>query len=388
MIKYFFVLTLLVAVVAPAQAATQKLSVCASGGLSTSTRHNFQMSYVSEDFQQLNGGSLTDLAQLKELTCLQYLDATDKNLKGNIANFGKLTNLEVLSLHTNPEVTGDICVFLGATRLRSLKLAFDPKINGNISCLKNLTNLETFAMTYTQISGDLSVFANMPNLKELYVNGTKIQGDICSLKNLTNLEELGIADEAGNPKITGDLACLDNLKNLKKVSIYNTGTTNCEQFTKSHPVLQQGGKTKSGKKIGGGCSKQSQSSLENTNISSERKIGKDVQTEARGQPNYNRETRAGVIKPENGNILTKIWGTIGSFLARLPVIGGLVGGLKEDEGSFRQDGGEPVNEDGAGPPPGGAGPGGCKSREECESFCSKKENFETCSKFTPAGDRR
>ncbi|MCL4366100.1 hypothetical protein M1437_02635, partial [Patescibacteria group bacterium] len=197
---------------------------CSAGGLTTSTNKVFQMMYPNETFLQLtNIDLLKDVSQLKDLTCLQYLDATDRTVKGDIANSKNLTNLEVFSLYSNPDVSGDICSLSGATKLRSLKFAFDPKITGDIACLKNLTKLETFAMTHTQISGDISVFANMPNLKAIYVGGTNVKGDICSLAKLTNLEELGIADEyPGNPDITGDLSCLDNLQKLKRVSIYNT----------------------------------------------------------------------------------------------------------------------------------------------------------------------
>lgn len=39
----------------------------------------------------------------------------------------------------------------------------------------------------------------------------------------------------------------------------------------------------------------------------------------------------------------------------------------------------------SGPQPGQdfTGPGGCKSREECDAYCSKPENFKTCSEFRP-----
>ncbi|MBI2330170.1 hypothetical protein HYU94_02175 [Candidatus Daviesbacteria bacterium] len=263
------------------------LGVCSSGGLTTSTNKVFQMMYPGETFLQLtNIDLLKDVSQLKDLTCLQYLDATDRTVKGDIVNLKDLTNLEVFSLYSNPDVSGDICSLSRATKLRSLKFAFDPKITGDISCLKNLTKLETFAMTYTQISGDLSVFANMPNLKAIYINGTKINGDICSLKKLTSLEELGIADEVGNPDITGDLSCLDSLQKLKRVSLYNTGATNCEQFTKSHPNIAQMGKTGSGRPAGGGCSKESQETMVNAAEKYEKKIGKEAQTEARGKVDY------------------------------------------------------------------------------------------------------
>lgn len=270
------------------QEAKKILAACSSGGLTTSTNKVFQMMYPNETFLQLaNIDLLKDVSQLKDLTCLQYLDATDRTVKGDIANLKSLTNLEVFSLYSNPDVSGDICSLSGATKLRSLKFAFNPKVIGDISCLKNLIKLETFAMNHTQISGDISVFANMPNLKAIYVSGTNVKGDICSLSKLTNLEELGIADEyPGNPDITGDLACLNNMQKLKRVSIYNTSTTNCEQFTKSHPSIAKMGKTESGRPAGGGCSKESLKTLVDVAQKYEKKTGKEVQTEVRGKPNY------------------------------------------------------------------------------------------------------
>ncbi|MBI2151657.1 hypothetical protein HYU21_02960, partial [Candidatus Woesearchaeota archaeon] len=267
------------------------LSPCSSGSLTTSVHKRFQMVYTNEDFLQIdNIDLLKDVSQLNDLTCLQYMDATDRTIKGDIAHLKNLINLEVFSLYSNPEVSGDICSLAGATYLRSLKFAFNPKITGDISCLKGLTKLETFAMTHTQISGDLSVFTNMPNLKAIYVSGTNVKGDICVLSNLTNLEELGIADEyPGNPDVTGDLSCLDNLQKLKRVSIYNTGTTNCEQFTKSHPNIVQMGQTESGRPAGGGCSKESLKTLVDVAQKYERKIGKEVQTEVRGISDYNKQ---------------------------------------------------------------------------------------------------
>ncbi len=266
------------------------IAPCQSGGLTTSVYKDFQMMYPNEDFIRIdNIDLLTDVSQLKELTCLQYLDATDRTIKGDIANLKNLINLEVFSLYSNPEVYGDICSLAGAVNLRSLKFAFNPKVTGNISCLKDLTKLETFAMTHTQISGDISVFANMPNLKAVYVSGTNVSGNICAFSKLTNLEELGIADEyPGNPDITGDLSCLDSLQKLKRVSIYNTDTTNCEQFTKSHPNIAQMGPTESGRPAGGGCSKESLKTLVDVAQKYEKKIGKEVQTEVKGKPDYNK----------------------------------------------------------------------------------------------------
>jgi len=363
------------------------LGSCSSGGLTTSTNKVFQMTYPDETFQQLtNTDLLKDVSQLKDLTCLQYLDATDRNVKGDIADLKNLTNLEVFSLYSNPDVSGDICSLANATKLRSLKFAFDPKTTGDISCLKNLSKLETFAMTHTNIKGDISVFANMPNLKAIYLSGTYVRGNICSLSKLTNLEELGIADEyPGNPDITGDLACLNNLQKLKRVSIYNTGTTNCEAFTKSHPNLAQT-TTESGKQGGGGCSKESMKTLVDYGQKYEAKIGKEVQTEVRGQPNYNKERTGGLgpqgsgennrreVRQDDRNFFQKLVSSILGIFGRKPQPNG--------ERSTQGENG-PVRDSQGQTPPGGVGPGGCKSRSECETFCSKSENFEICSKFAP-----
>ena len=350
--------------------SNSSLAPCSSGDLSTSTRKIYQMAYPNETFLQLtNTDALKDVSQLKDLTCLQYLDATDRDVEGDIANLKNLTNLEVLSLYSNPDVSGDICSLAGAINLRVLKFAFDPKITGDISCLKNLTKLETFAMTHTQIEGDISVFANMPNLKAIYVSGTNVKGSICSLKNLTKLEEMGIADEyPGNPDITGDLSCLDALQKLKRVSIYNTSTTNCEQFTRSHSNIAQMGKTDSGQSSGGGCSEESKKTLVDVAQKYERKIGKEFQTEIRGQsrpPQSNQSTS--LARSWNQNILTRFI----SWVRRLLGISSpdLPFPEKEEPNQVRLQ----------------TGPGGCRSQAECDAYCDKLENRDKCNQFAPPG---
>ncbi|MBI2046912.1 hypothetical protein HYT26_01980 [Candidatus Pacearchaeota archaeon] len=250
---------------------------------------DYKMLYPDKDFIQIgNKEMLKDLEQLKDLTCLQYLDATEWGIKGDIANLKNLVNLEVLSLYSNQDVYGDVCSLSGATKLRSMKFAFDDKVYGDISCLKNL-NLETFAMTYTKISGELSSLSHMTGLKALYISGTNISGDISSLGNLTNLEELGISDEyPGNSQITGDLASLDNLTKLRKVSLYKMKVTNCKHFTEAHSNVGQGG-----------CSEKSQSTLQDPNKIAERKIGKEVYG---GKPKE--------------NLFTKIFGWIKGLFKR------------------------------------------------------------------------
>lgn len=361
----------------------ENIGPCSSGGLTTSTNKVFQMTYPAEDFQQLtNTDLLRDVSQLKDLTCLQYLDATDRTVKGDIKDLRNLVNLEVFSLYSNPDVSGDICFLADSTKLRSLKFAFDPKITGDIACLKKLTKLETFAMTHTQIKGDISVFANMPNLKAIYVSGTNVKGNICSLSKLTNLEELGIADEyPGNPDITGDLSCLNNLQKLKRVSIYNTKTTNCEAFTKSHPNLSET-TTESGKQGGGGCSKESMKTLVDYAQKYEAKIGKEVQTEVRGQPNYQpgslsaRGNYPGPVKEPNVFQRLVMW--VFSLFRKAPP--GAPGPDFQNDPRGPQNGRDDENPNQIRSQ---AGPGGCRSQSECDVFCNKPENREACSKFTP-----
>ncbi len=294
------------------------LEPCQSGGLTTSIFKDYQMIYPNEDFLRIdNRDSLNDLEQLKDLTCLQYLDATDWGVKGDIANLNNLVNLEVLSLYSNPEVYGDLCSLSGLTKLRILKFAFDPKVYGDISCLKNL-NLETFAMTYTNISGGLSDLSHMTKLKAVYVSGTGISGDISSLSELTAIEELGISDEyPGNPNIVGDLSSLDKLTKLKKVSLFSTRATNCEQFTNAHPNIPQGG-----------CSKDSLKTLRVHNIRAEKKIGKeryegpppDYGNEAEDAPGDKQTDERGQVpvqeQESKGNIFTRIFGWIKNLFRR------------------------------------------------------------------------
>ncbi len=364
------------------------LDPCKSGELTTSAHKDYQMVYTNESFIRLdNKDLLKDLEQLRDLICLQYLDATDHGIKGDAANLKKLTNLEVLSLYSNPEVYGDICSLSGATKLRILKFAFDPKVYGDISCLKNL-NLETFAMTYTKIYGDLSNLSHMTNLKAVYISGTDISGDISHLNQLTNLEELGISDEyPGNPNITGDLASLDNLTKLKKVSMYSTKTTNCEHFTKMHPNIQQGG-----------CSKESLKTLEVHNIRAEKKIGKDryegPPPDYRNEANERADDRQDETfeeRNDKGNIFTRFFGWFKNLFRKsqdLPLDGNKQFGKPENDEEESYDN-VPRDVNRQRPQ---AGPGGCRSQAECDAFCSKPENNEACSKFAkpegPDGEER
>lgn len=248
--------------------------VCEYNGLKTEYGYNYQApgaksEYGNEKFVHLiDPKVIKKLELLKGLTCLESADFYNQGISGNLESLKDLTSLKVLSLHTNPDVSGDVCVFGKTTKLKSLKLAFDEKIYGDISCLKDL-NLDTFAMTCTKISGDLSDLSHMTNLKALYLGGTDVTGDVSALSGLTNLEELTLSDaEVDGQKFYGDLSSLDNLKKLRRIAIYNTKATNCQHFHEMHPNIE------------GGCSEESKSRVIDTNLVSEKIIGKEVQNNA------------------------------------------------------------------------------------------------------------
>jgi Leucine-rich repeat (LRR) protein len=184
---------------------------------------------------------LSNLSQLSGLNCLQYMDFYKSGLTGDLSSLGSLSDLVVFNMNNNPGIYGDVCALSKAKNLRTLRLAFNPQVTGDISCLKDL-NLDTFAVTGTQITGNLSDLSHMTNLKELYLGGTSVEGDIASLSKLTKFEELVISDsQEKRPKVYGDLSSLKDLKKLRRVALYNISATNCEQFTRDHPNILEGG---------------------------------------------------------------------------------------------------------------------------------------------------
>lgn len=261
------IILILVLIVFISSVSAQEL--CEYNGIKTKFDYPYQapgekIEYKDEKFvSMVDSKVVKNLEQLKGLICLEFADFYNQGISGDLETLKDLTNLKVLNLHTNPGVSGDVCTLSKATKLKSLKFAFDEKVYGDISCLKDL-NLDTFAMTYTKISGDLSDISHMTNLKALYLSGTDIAGDISALSKLINLEELTISDpEFKDSKIHGDLTSLDNLKKLRRVALYNMDVTNCKHFHETHPSIEEGG-----------CSVESAATLKNTNLESEKIIGK------------------------------------------------------------------------------------------------------------------
>lgn len=261
LVLVLFILTTLISASSPCEYNNLKTKID-----SPYYEEGIKIEYKDEQFVMLSDPkTIKNLEQLKGLECLEYADFYYQNISGDLENLKNLKALKVLSLHTNPEITGDVCIFGDATKLKSLKFAFNVKVDGTISCLSKL-NLETFAMTYTNISGDLSDLSHMSNLKALYISGTNIVGNVSALSNLINLEELTLTNAVENgSRFYGDLAALDNLTKLKKVSLYNMDVINCGHFHEVH------------RNIEGGCSEESASTIIDPNVESEKIIGKQTE---------------------------------------------------------------------------------------------------------------
>ncbi len=126
-------------------------------------------------------GTVKSLKDLKQLTNLEYLSASQLSLK-SITYVGSLTKLRVLYLQRN-SIT-------------------------DISALSKLTKLEVLSLNGNQISS-ISSLASLTKLRELYLRENKIK-TITALSKLTKLEIL----EIGNNSIQKT----DSLKKLTKLT--------------------------------------------------------------------------------------------------------------------------------------------------------------------------
>ena len=107
---------------------------------------------------------VTSLKDMKKFTNLEYLDASNLNLK-SITPLGGLKKLRVLYLQRN--------------------------MISDISVLKKMSNLEVLSLNGNQIA-DLKPLSKLKSLRKLYLKENKIKS-IVPLKGLVNLKELYLA---------------------------------------------------------------------------------------------------------------------------------------------------------------------------------------------------
>ncbi|MCL4366101.1 hypothetical protein M1437_02640 [Patescibacteria group bacterium] len=128
----------------------------------------------------------------------------------------------------------------------------------------------------------------------------------------------------------------------------------------------------------------------------EKKIGKEVQTEVRGKPNYNRGSVGnGSRGPENGqsfrqpNILQRLVMRVFSLFGKTPPQGPGDGGPRAPGGSNERPS-QQEREEKEAVLKQGKGPGGCTgvidgSQAECQTYCLSPDHREECDKFSPPG---
>ena len=65
-------------------------------------------------------------------------------------------------------------------------------MSGSLSFLQNLTQLQDFYLSNTQVSGSLSFLQTLTQLQELDLSDTQVSGAITSLPELTNLNSIDV----------------------------------------------------------------------------------------------------------------------------------------------------------------------------------------------------
>ena len=162
-----------------------------------------------------------DIANLKNLTALTYLNLSDSQVTGDIANLKNLTSLTNLSL-SNTSVSGDIAAVKNLTALTNINFHNSQQVTGDIANLKNLTALTSIDFYNSQqVTGDIANLHNLTALTYLNFYNSQVTGDIANLKNLTALTYLNFY----NSQVTGDIANLHNLTALININLSDSQVT-------------------------------------------------------------------------------------------------------------------------------------------------------------------
>jgi len=214
------------------------------------TLSNLEILYFANDKIKANPIGLTSahMLQINRLSNLTVLDLTDNNII-DVSFLRSLTNLNTLSLGSNPEFSGfgtlDLQSFNKLTylNLNSTSIS-DITPLGSLPSLKYLHMSNTsatfkqalfdsaisnpnlfFQLTLLHLGGtsitDFSVLSNLLNFDDLNVENSQISDfALTTIGSLTNLTSLNIS---GNP-IT-DFSALANLTGLTSLNLRKTGLT-------------------------------------------------------------------------------------------------------------------------------------------------------------------
>ena len=161
-----------------------------------------------------------DIASLKNLTALNYLQCYNTQVSGDIASLKNLTALKIISLN-NTQVSGDIASLKNLTALTYFTIS-NTQVSGDIASLKNLTALISIDLVNVKVSGDIGELATLTNLQSLSIINTAspVTGNVGKLSTLTKIKEMVLK----YGKFTGDIATLADT--CRYISFQNNiGTT-------------------------------------------------------------------------------------------------------------------------------------------------------------------
>lgn len=120
--------------------------------------------------------SIDDLKLSKNLS---KINLNSKNITGDIASLGNLTELNFLSFYGS-KVVGDIASLGNLTKLTTLNLS-NVAVSGSLNILSKLLKLQSLNISYTNIIGNIDVLYSNSKLTEFMAVNTDISGDLAKL---------------------------------------------------------------------------------------------------------------------------------------------------------------------------------------------------------------
>ena len=184
-----------------------------------------------------------DIANLKNLTALTYLNLSDSQVTGDIANLKNLTSLTNLSL-SNTSVSGDIAAVKNLTALTNINFHNSQQVTGDIANLKNLTALTSIDFYNSQqVTGDIANLHNLTALININLSDSQVTGDIAAFTNMSELKELRLNVQTS--LVLGELSSLPtnllffSANKANKFTWNNTRSISYSIFAMENVVLSE-----------------------------------------------------------------------------------------------------------------------------------------------------
>ncbi len=146
-------------------------------------------------------------------------DDERKQLIFDIAHLKSLPNLTYIDLSCTG-VTGDIKNLKSLPKLTEINI-YDTGVTGNIVHLESLPNLTEISLGCTGVTGNIAHLKSLPKLTEIWLCNTRVSGNIADLNSLLNLTEIDLR----RTDVSGDKE--EAFHNYRK----SAGFTECEVYT-------------------------------------------------------------------------------------------------------------------------------------------------------------